>query len=110
MRNELIKLITVTGRTKDRDGFETGKECKENEIFAEVKSVGRTEYYEALRAGVKTSQIFDVNPDDYQMGCIVKSGKKYRPSKVIYEGSEYRIERTYCKNMNSMEITCEEVE
>lgn len=110
VRNELIKLITVTGRTRNRNGFEIGEECQENEIFAEVKSVGRTEYYDALRAGVKTSRIFDVHPEDYQMGCIVKNNKTYRPSRVIYEGTEYRIGRTYCKSIDSMEITCEEVE
>ena len=47
VRNELINLVTVTGKTRDKDGFETGEETLEHEIFAEVKSVGRTEYYDA---------------------------------------------------------------
>ena len=110
MRDELIKLITVTGRTKNRNGFETEEEYQENEIFAESKSVRRTEYYAALQAGVRATQIFGVHPEDYQMGCIVKDNKTYRPSRVIHEGTEYRIVRTYCKSIDSMEITCEEVE
>lgn len=110
VRNELINLVTVTGKTRDKDGFETGEETLEHEIFAEVKSVGRTEYYDALRAGVKTSLIFEVHPEDYQMGCVVKDNEKYRPTKVIYDQTEYRIGRAYRKSMDSMELTCEEVE
>lgn len=109
VRNEVIKLITVTGSVKNANGFATEEQVEECEIFAEVKSVGRTEYYEALRSGVKTSLIFDVYPDDFDMGRIVRDGKTYRPSKVLHDNVEYRIVRTYRKSIDSMELTCEEV-
>lgn len=109
VRNEVIKLITVTGSVKNANGFATEEQVEECEVFAEVKSVGRTEYYEALRAGVKTSLIFDVYSYDFDMGCVAGEGKMYRPSKVVHDGVEYRIVRTYRKSMDSMELTCEEV-
>lgn len=114
VNSELIELITVLGTSKDERGFCTGENTEKVEIFAGVKSVNRMEYYEALRAGVNASIIFMVDRDDYMLSEheIMVDGKmkKVRASKIVYDGTEYRIRRTYRNNLGMLEITCEEVE
>lgn len=114
MNNERIILLTVTGEERDRGGFLTGESVEETEIFAGKKSVNRSEFYEALRAGRKASVIFEVDPDDFSLSQreIDRNGamKRSRATKVIHEGIRYRIIRTYQKAPHCLELTCEEVE
>ena len=110
MRDKIIQLVTITGHAKDADGFVTGEEVSTVEIFAEEKSVGRTEHYEAMRNGIRVDIIFSVDPEDFELGKVVTEEKNIRPTQVIYEGTKFAIERTYKKDMHSMELTCREVE
>lgn len=110
MNNELIQLVTIKGIKKDASGFKTGEEVSTVDIFAEVKSVGRAEFYEAARSGVRVDIIFVVNPDDFAMAAVLVEGKKIKPSRVIYDGTTYLIERTYKKDLHVLEMTCKEVE
>lgn len=114
MNSELITLVTVTGRLKDNSGFQTGEETAEAEVFAGIKSVGRTEYYEAVRAGVKANIIFLVDADDFKLSeqTIEVEGapKKVRAAKIIYDETEYLIQRIFRNNFGMLEITCGEVE
>lgn len=111
MRNDYIELMTVTGNEKDPAGFILGESVKNTTVFAEVKSVGRLEFYEALRSGMKASIIFSVNPDDFDSAIVVgDDGKKIKPTKVLYDGTTYNIQRTYKIGLDKLELTCEEVE
>lgn len=110
MNNEVIKLVTVKGYKKDASGFQSGEDVSTLEIFADVKSVGRTEFYEATRSGMRVDVIIVVNPDDFAMAIVEVDGKKIKPSRVIYEDTTYLIERTYKKDMHVLEMTCKEVE
>lgn len=111
-KNKWITLITDISTEEDDDGFSTKKETKETEVFAGTKSVGRSEYYEAARNGMKASIIFVVDRSDFEMGIWRdEKGKKKKPSKISYDGDLYRIIRTYVSgDDDDMEITCEEVE
>lgn len=108
MRDEVINLITKYGAERDEDGFETSSNTHTIEdVFAEIKSVGRTEYYKALREGVKTALVFVIDNDDYELGKILHENVMYTPSKVEYEKIPYKIERTYWnKATNEIELTC----
>lgn len=110
MNNELIQLITVKGYEKDESGFKEKELTDSLEIFASVKSVGRTEYYEALRSGMNVNIIFSVNPDDFDLATKEVDGKKIKASKVIHDGATYIIRRTYKKDLHVLELSCEEVE
>ena len=110
MNNELIQLVTVKENKKNASGFKIGEEVSWVDIFAEVKSVGRTEFYEAARSGLKVDIIFSVNPDDFEMAAVLVGDRKIKPSRVIYDGTTYLIERTYKKDLHVLEITCKEVE
>lgn len=114
MCNELIELVTVLGSEENENGFQTEEETAKVEIFAEIKSVGRTEYYEAVRSGMKVNIIFVVDPDDFKLSEreITVDGKikKVKASKIIHDGTTYLIHRTFVKDSGLMEITCREVE
>lgn len=110
MNDDVIKLVTVTGYKKDKSGFKNEEITETFEMFAEVKSVGRAEYYEAMRNGMTVNIIFLVNPDDYDLATVEVNGKKVKASKVIYDDTTYLIKRTYKKDMHSLELTCQEVE
>lgn len=110
-RNELLTLVAVTGTQRDGNGFVTGEQTAQKEVFCAVKSVGRKEHYEALRSGIKASIIFVVDKDDFDAAAGTSpEGKKVRPSRAVdIDGNSYRIVRTYGDG-GDLELTCEEVE
>lgn len=116
MNNSLITLITVLGEEKDSSGFKTGEIKKEVEVFAEVKDVGRIEFYEAMRSSIEAKVIFVMDADDYLLSAekiTLKNGKtkELKASKIKYENKEYLIIRTYQNNTTGMlEATCREIE
>ena len=114
MNNELIELVTVLNSEKDADGFQTEEKTEKVKVFAGIKSVGRTEHYEALRTGVQVSLIFVVDTDDFKLSehVIQVDGKdkQIKASRIIHNGTTYLIHRTYVKDSGLMEITCREVE
>lgn len=103
MRNEVISL-GVTSRRKDSDGFET-ETLDLFECLAEIKSVGRDEFYAAAHASVKVSIIAVVNWADYT-ACKVSLGT---PDKVQYDGVVYKVVRVYKTREDDFEMTLQEV-
>lgn len=114
MCNELIELVTVLGGEEDSDGFRTEEHTEKVGVFADIKSVGRTEYYEAARAGMRADIIFVVDADDFKLSeheiTVDGAIKKVKASKIIHNGTAYLIHRTFVKESGLMEITCREVE
>lgn len=98
MYDEIIKLVSVT-KTIDEfgDAIETREERK---IFAELKSVGQSEFYQAQAVGLKPEIKFVIA--DY-LDYAGEKQLKYAP----YNGPEdiYAVIRTY-RNENELEITC----
>lgn len=109
-KNELLTLVTVTGMRCDENGFKTEELTVQKEIFCAVKSVGRTEHYEAARSGFKAGLIFVVNRDDFETAIVDMDGRRIKPTKVLYNGVTYLIHRNYVIQYGDMELTCEEVE
>lgn len=115
MNNKLITLVTVIEEERNNNGFKTGEQTYEVEIFADEKSVGRTEQYEALRSGIEVNIIFCVAPDDFSLSkqeIIKKDGstRKINASRIRHEENEYLIVRTFKNKQGMLEITCREVE
>lgn len=109
-KNELLKLVTVTGTRSDENGFKTEELTVQKEIFCAVKSVGRAEHYEAARSGFIASVIFVVNRDDFETAIVDMDGRRIKPTKVLYNGTTYLIHRGYAMQYGDLELTCEEVE
>ena len=110
MRDEIVTLVTNTGTTYDDSGFPTETTEATQDIFARVKSVRASEYYEALRSNLKLAYIFCVDPDDYNLGIRTVENRQFKPGFVEYVGLRYKIIRTYRTENGDMELSCEEVE
>lgn len=111
MKNQTIKLVAVTSETTDSDGFVIEGHEVEKTVFAEVKSVGYSEFYEGLKDGIKASLIFKVNmPEFFVTQTIGSVSSDLKPTKIRYNGTEYKIIRQYKRGYGFLEVTCEEIE
>ncbi|BBK76871.1 hypothetical protein [Clostridium butyricum] len=76
---------------------------KEIDIFCDMKSIGRTEFYKAAANGLKPSYIFVVHPYEYNGETYVEFSEDEKPKQ------RYKVMKTYKKNMEELELTCEKV-
>lgn len=90
---ELVDLITST----DENGFEVNTEIK-TEVFADKKSIRSSEFYESQKLGYKLSSMFVIKPYEY-------NNQEY----IYYENQKYKVERTYEKDTENLEIVCSKV-
>lgn len=67
-------------------------------VFCSIKSVSRNEFYNAANTGLKPSLVFIVHSYEYE-----------NEEKVEFEGNKYKVIRTYLKNTDEIELTCERV-
>lgn len=98
------KLIWIT-RDKDKDGFPVETEHS-IDIYAEEKSIVRTEFYEAMRSGVEVKVVLETRQEDYKLSLHEVDGKKSFASKIRYDGQEYDIKRTYAAGKAKIELVC----
>ena len=68
------------------------------QVFCNVKSVSRTEFYEAYKAGLSLALSIEMWNDEY-------AGQK----EIEYNNKRYRVERTYMKDRQTIELNCSEV-
>lgn len=94
-QDELI-LISETFESDDI-GNQVPTE-KETEVFCNVKSVSRSEFYNAANTGLKPSLVFVIHAYEYSGEEVVK-----------FEDNRYKVIRTYRKNIEELELTCEKV-
>ena len=106
--NDEITLKCVLPKTLDADGFPTEEQTYSRNVFAYVKSVRQTEYYEAMRDGIKAQIVFEVYPFEYYVED--GEGNQLSPNKIVYNGKEYKVVRPYQKGASFLELTCAEVE
>src|SRR5690625_5138303 len=67
-------------------------------LYCNVKSVGRSEFYNASTSDLKPELIFVVHGYEY-------NGEK----KVLFNGQQYSVIRTYATNFEEVELVCERV-
>jgi len=93
--NELT-LISQT-YTEDEIGNQIPAET-ETVVLCGVKSIGRTEFYNAAATGLRPEVIFVVHGYEY-------NGEQ----KVIFEGVGYEVMRSYAIDFEETEITCQKM-
>lgn len=98
MYDQLIKLISVKEKT---DAYGDPEETREErEVFAELQSIGRQEFYQAQAVGFKPELKFKLADYlDYQGETVLL----YTDERGIED--EYSIIRTY-RIGNELELTC----
>lgn len=82
---------------EDEIGNQTPTEIK-TVIYCGLKSIGRTEFYNAIAHGLKPELIFNINKFEY-------SGEQL----IEFEGKKYKVIRTYSNDLEKIELTCEKV-
>ena len=90
---------------KDRDGYPTKKTCNFPAILTE-KSIKRAESYEALRSGITLTAVFETRQEDWETTRHLNNGRPAYAEKVIIDGAEYEIVRTYKTGKSMIEIVC----
>lgn len=108
MQNEKIELVIVR-KIPDKDGFES-ETMESMEVFAEIKSVKRSEFYQAARDGINVQLVAVVNTEDMEAATIKEKGKKRKPTLVKYDDTMYKIVREYRSTKTKVELTLQEVE
>ena len=110
---ERIKLIDVLRQLAT--GHESATETA-REVWAGVRSVTRSEFYQAYQAGLTASVIFRVNTDElgaaeYVEWPIEESGERSAESGEASGGAKnrYKILRTYRVDAQYTELTAEKM-
>lgn len=75
-------------------GYEVGT-SKDTEVLAGVRSVTRSEFYQAAQAGYKADIVFSVYSFEY-------GGQ----DQVVFNSVVYDVMRTYQKTLDILELTC----
>lgn len=100
----MAQLIWNT-RSKDEDGFPVENEWN-TEVYAEKKSVKRSEYYESMRAGIKVNLVVEMRQEDFKLSAHeTENGVKYA-DKLEFDGVIYEILRTYETGKAKIELVC----
>ena len=94
--NEEAVLITIKNTTDD-DGFPVEKPARQG-IYVRKKSATRTEFYDALRSGVRVSIVFEVRVEDFEHAKDA--------TRIEYAGKTYDIVRTYQPDKSMIELVC----
>jgi len=95
----MIRATTISLITENRRAHGVHETIVETvrEVLAELRSVTRTEYYNALNAGHQPELVFKLTLDeDYQGERILR-----------YKDQVYRVIRTYLTSDGGIEITAE---
>ena len=98
------KLLVVTNE-KDEDGFPVEKK-EEIPIYVNEKSATRTEFYEALRAGITIKIVLETRQEDWESSARMVGNKKQYASQIEYDGAVYDIVRTFKNDKSMIEIMC----
>jgi SPP1 family predicted phage head-tail adaptor len=91
--SDRIKLRTVTVGV-DTSGYPT-HDTTDTEVWANIKSATRAEFYAANANGINVSMMFEVHTEDWN-----------NQTQVLYDSKTYDVIRAYQKGMGIVELTC----
>ena len=104
MTNESCVLVyTITGKNENGFPVETRRTT---EVCCCEKSVTRTEFYNAHREGFSVSLVLEVRQEDWELTKHMANGKRAYATKVLYDGGEYDIVRTYRNDKSMIQLMC----
>ena len=94
VRADVIQLIT---ETRSAHGVHESITETARQVYAEIRSATRSEYYNDLNAGIRPSYVFKLTAEgDYQEERYLR-----------YKGLKYSIARTYRTRDGGIELTAE---
>ena len=94
MRADVIELVKETASAH---GVHDAVTETARQVYCTVQSVSRSEFYNALNAGVQPEYVF-----------VLALAEDYEGERVVrYKGQKLRVVRTYVTADDGIEITCE---
>lgn len=88
--------ITLRAVSVALDSFgDVTKSYVETTVWANVKSVTRSEFYSANMAGIKVDIVFEVHAEDWS-----------NQQEVTYATKAYEVIRAYQKGLGTVELMC----
>lgn len=100
--NTEITLITVTPGNGSLSSTPTRTYAP---VYAEKRSVARSEFYSAMNAGTRVDIVFLVNPDEYTDQTEVNEGGTLAGG-VLTGGTNYSVVRSYIPARGMVELNC----
>jgi len=96
--------LTLIAQTIEDDGIGNQIPVEaETNILCGLKSIGRTEFYNAAANDLKPEMILVVHPYEYSGERYIKFSENESPKQ------RYSVIKTYKANMEDLELTCEKV-
>ena len=94
--NDVIQLLTTTVSTTVNSVGDFDKTRISRQVFADVRSIGMKEYYQAVTTGLKPEIKFVLEDyNDYQ-----------NEKEIAYNGIRYEVIRAYRTTTNLLELIC----
>ena len=99
-------VLLYSENRKDADGFPVAL-TEEKPVFVRKKSATRTEFYEAVRAGMAVTVVFEVRLEDWEQTKHITSNRKAAyASQIRYDDAVYDIVRVYAPDKSMVELMC----
>lgn len=92
--SDLVTLRSVT-YVNDTVGFPVETPGTDTQVWANVKSVVRSEFYSANANGIDANISFEIHVEDWS-----------NQTQVIYNTKTYYVIRAYQKGLGVVELTC----
>ena len=94
---DTISLVNVI-KTTDADGYDTTTETLTTVMCDSGNGVTRSEFYEAMKAGIKLTAVFEMWACDYGGQSLIE-----------HNGTRYKVERAYPLTDSGIQLNCSEV-
>ena len=94
---DTISLVNVI-KTTDADGYDTVAETLTTVKCDSGNGVTRSEFYEAMKAGIKLTAAFEMWACDYGGQGLIE-----------HNGTRYKVERAYPLDDGGIQLNCSEV-
>ena len=94
---DTISLVNVV-KTTDEDGYDTTTETLTTVMCDSGNGVTRSEFYEAMKAGIKLTAAFEMWACDY-------GGQEY----IEHNGKRYKVERAFPLGDGAIQLNCSEI-
>ena len=94
---DALSLISIVA-TEDSDGYVTKTETSRTIFCTFIEGVARSEFYEAMKAGIKLSA-----------QCEVWDGEYLNEEFAEYNNTRYRVIRTFPTGRGTVQLNLEEV-
>ena len=94
---DTISLVNVV-KTTDTDGYDTTTETLTTVMCDSGNGVTRSEFYEAMKAGIRLTAAFEMWACDYD-------GQKV----IEHNGKRYNVERAFPLGDGAVQLNCSEI-